>query len=557
MIGVPAEPGSLLYLAYIVGFGAAATACFVSVGRARLIEDPDTRRGLVWLLLTSGSWAVFQTAYLVLPSPQLREVAYVFGLIVGLATVGPWLYFCSAYTGRSLHRSPTIQRGAVVLFLAVSLVKLTNPVHGLYFTATVATEPFPHLAIQNGVLHWVVLGLAYALSTVGYFMLLELFWQVGHDARPFGVLVTLTALPVLPDLVGVLRPQLPEITYEPIGVALFAVGLLFLYLDDFQVIQFTEGRDDPVIMLDDDNRVREYNAPAKELFPDLETDVPIDDIVPDVTSRVSGTADGVLQVERAGGLRYYQLTSNPFTTDRSRLGRAVTLTDITDRERHRSELERQNDRLEKFAQTVSHDLRNPLNVAMGRLNIVRERTDNEHLESVASAHTRMERLINDLLSLARQGQPITETESVHLSAVARDCWEVVATADAELVVEGDLSFEADPDRTEQLIENLFRNAVEHGSTSNLTQSDDAIDHGGDCVIQVGPLDGGHGFYVADDGPGIPEAERDQVFEYGYSTATDGTGFGLAIVAEIADAHGWDVGVVPSEAGGARFEITVR
>ena len=72
-------------------------------------------------------------------------------------------------------------------------------------------------------------------------------------------------------------------------------------------------------------------------------------------------------------------------------------------------------------------------------------------------------------------------------------------------------------------------------------------------INVGSL--ADGFYVADDGAGIPKGEREDVFEPGYSTTTDGTGFGLRIVKQIADAHGWDICVTDSENDGARFEIT--
>lgn len=69
------------------------------------------------------------------------------------------------------------------------------------------------------------------------------------------------------------------------------------------------------------------------------------------------------------------------------------------------------------------------------------------------------------------------------------------------------------------------------------------------TITIGDLAGE--FYVADDGSGIPAADREQVFEMGYSTAEGRTGFGLMIV----EAHGWDARVTESEAGGAPFEIT--
>jgi signal transduction histidine kinase len=72
------------------------------------------------------------------------------------------------------------------------------------------------------------------------------------------------------------------------------------------------------------------------------------------------------------------------------------------------------------------------------------------------------------------------------------------------------------------------------------------------TVTVGGLP--DGFYVADDGEGVPPADRDRVFERGYTTG-DGTGLGLSIVEQIVGAHGWSVRATESEDGGARFEIT--
>jgi len=223
-------------------------------------------------------------------------------------------------------------------------------------------------------------------------------------------------------------------------------------------------------------------------------------------------------------------------------------TDITAQKERERELERQNERLDAFASVVSHDLRSPLNVAGGRLELAREECDSEHLGAVADAHDRMDALIADLLELARQGDPVGETEPVDLGAVPEGCWETVATADATLRVETDRSICADPSRLRQLFENLYRNSVEHGSTG-------AADTGAGVTVTVGDLDGGDGFYVEDDGPGIPADRREDVFEAGYSTTGEGTGFGLSIVAEIVEAHGWEIGVTDAADGGARFEIT--
>ena len=202
-------------------------------------------------------------------------------------------------------------------------------------------------------------------------------------------------------------------------------------------------------------------------------------------------------------------------------------------------LQRQNERLEEFASIVSHDLRNPLNVAMARLDLLAEACDSEHVETIAQAHDRMAVLIEDLLTVAREGETATDPEPVVLSCAVEDCWETVATEGATLHIESDRTIRADPGQLQQLLENLARNAVEHAGT--------------DVSVTVGDLD--DGFYVADDGPGIPQAEREAVLESGHTTADDGTGYGLGIVEGIADAHGWDIAVTASETGGARFEFT--
>lgn len=192
--------------AYIVVFGVAALACFWSIRRARQIEDPDTRRGMVALLVTSGGWATAHILFLTVPTPAAKSAVYTLGLVIGFSAVGPWLYFCSAYTGRSLHRNHTIRRVAVILFLGVIAVKLTNPLHHLYYTTELVATPFPHLAVQNGLFHWLVMGLSYTLAAVGYFMLLELFMQVSYDTKPLGLLILVTGLPIVLDVIGLVSP---------------------------------------------------------------------------------------------------------------------------------------------------------------------------------------------------------------------------------------------------------------------------------------------------------------------------------------------------------------
>lgn len=223
------------------------------------------------------------------------------------------------------------------------------------------------------------------------------------------------------------------------------------------------------------------------------------------------------------------------------LGVVNVLRDVTERVEDQQEIQHQNEQLKNFADFVSHDLRNPLNVAAGNLELAREEGDTEHLETVADAHERMETLIDNLLTLARQGTAIEELESVDLALLTGMSWKTVETEAASLNITAEQTIRAEKSRVQELLENLFRNAVEHA--------------GGDVTVTVGDLADGQGFYVEDDGPGIPEDKRDEVFNAGYSTADTGTGLGLELVEVVADAHDWEISVTESEHGGARFEIT--
>lgn len=217
---------------------------------------------------------------------------------------------------------------------------------------------------------------------------------------------------------------------------------------------------------------------------------------------------------------------------------AQTAAALTELEYERT-LERKNERLEEFASLVSHDLRSPLKVAEGHLELARDRTDDDHLERVARAHDRMFTLIEDLLTLAQVGEDALDHTTVHLASLVETCWQAVTTTDSTLVAETTARIRADESWLRQLLENLLRNAVEHG--------------GSDVTVTVGDL--ADGFYIADDGPGIPPDEREAVFEAGYSTQSEGTGIGLRIVARVVEAHDWSLHLTESADGGARFEIT--
>lgn len=218
------------------------------------------------------------------------------------------------------------------------------------------------------------------------------------------------------------------------------------------------------------------------------------------------------------------------------------------------QLRRQNERLEQFADVVAHDLRNPLTTAEGFLELAQESGDPDQFERVEAAHDRIGQLIEDLLTLARGDATVTDGEAVAVGEAASEAWKLVDTEDLTLDVREPLTVTGDPGRLRQLFENLFRNTVEHGSSHPAGESDREVED--PETVTIGALEDG-GFYVADDGVGIPEAYRGEVLEHGTTFSDDGTGLGLSIVADIARAHGWDISVSAGEDGGARFGFTPK
>jgi PAS domain S-box-containing protein len=211
-----------------------------------------------------------------------------------------------------------------------------------------------------------------------------------------------------------------------------------------------------------------------------------------------------------------------------------------DTRRHRERLLRErNEQLKDHITALSHDLRNPLTVVGGNVELALEAGDDPELDSAMRGLDRIEERLDSIASLAREDTRVGDVDPVDLRNVAEDAWNVVPTGEAELIIEESTTVVADRGQLQQLLENLFKNAVDHGGPTP--------------TVRVGRLDGG--FYVEDDGPGIPPTDRTVVFEMGHSTDPDGTGVGLAICERIADVHGWDIGVDGAVDGGARFEVS--
>ena len=236
----------------------------------------------------------------------------------------------------------------------------------------------------------------------------------------------------------------------------------------------------------------------------------------------------------------YRVRATPVGVDEDEIGYVMAVAqNITEHVENKRRLKQQNEQLDEFASVVSHDLCSPLSVAEGNLELLRAECDSDRIETIDSALTRMDNLIEDLLRLARTGEQVSDTEPVNLADLLQNCWQNVETTDATIQLNSSGTVQADRGRLAQVFENLMRNAIEHTEQT--------------VTVTIGEFE--DGFYIEDDGDGIPEDERDDVFAPGYTTTDDGTGFGLSIVSDIVEAHGWEIRLTDSADGGARFEIT--
>jgi two-component system, OmpR family, sensor kinase len=213
-----------------------------------------------------------------------------------------------------------------------------------------------------------------------------------------------------------------------------------------------------------------------------------------------------------------------------------------------------------FVSDASHELRTPLTVIRGQLEVLGRQSDVTAADVrrveglVRTEIVRMERLVEDLLLLARADEGrLVRPESLDVDLFLGELWDGLSlTAGRDFGLRGlpGGTIVADPDRVAQVVANLVRNAVEH------------TEDGGKVVLDTSVRGGALEVAVEDDGPGIPPAHRDRVFDRfhrtdeGRARKAGGAGLGLAIARAIVEAHGGTITAGEAPGGGARVAFTL-
>jgi signal transduction histidine kinase len=527
---------------------ATAAAAVVGLGLSAIAWRRETPAANAFALfvLASSAWNVSSVALWLSPNYQsallFRVLAWEFA-VVGLLG---WLYFTLEYTGRT-EEFGGWQRKVVLgwlgLFMfAVPVDPWLNLLRENYRLVQaegltlIGYEPLPLFQVQ--------LLITYGLILFSYWVMFR-FYRNAHPGQR-----TQAGLILLADLLFAaatfayyagglsLHPFLdPSPLFFSTTVVLIAVALFyydFLDVTPLAMDLLLEEMQDPIVVVDNDGEVVDTNDPGRAIG--VVPGEPLAETCPTLGDLLDNSDETVTLRTADGDERTYDLSITPVSDHHNQhRGKLLVLRDITMLKQREWELREKNEELEEFAHVVSHDLRNPLNVAHGFATEARESENMETLDRSISAMEEMEELIDDLLTLAKEGRSIDETTPVEFESVAEEAWPFVSDGPT-LVVESTGTIEADGHRLSELLGNCFRNAREHARPTVTVRTGVTAD----------------GFYVEDDGPGIPPDERDRVFESGVTNSESGSGLGLSIVANIAEAHGWSVSVEEGRDGGARF-----
>ena len=496
------------------------------------------------------------------------EVALVWAhtVFVGVViSVGGLFVFALAYTGKERFLGPrtyallTIE--PVVFFTAL----LAGP-DGLIYRVSGPTDAGMYgWELGLGPVFWGHLVYSYALIAVSSVLIIHYALVSGslYKKQVYAVLLSVF-LPWFGSVVSTFADT--EIALTPLLVGGTGIVLSWAFfkerLLDISPVAYrevVESLNSAVFVVDTNDTIIEANVAGRRLLGDeIIVGQSVDDALetsPGLLEKYRGLNDDAEETQAVIEQRdrFFDVQLTPLYDSRDALvGRVFLVHEITEQKERERELERRNQQLDQFAAVLSHDLRNPLNVASGRLALARERNDPEEFDRVEEAHDRMSSLIDEALAFARD-EKTTDRVELQLSTLSQAAWGHVDTGAATLQLERDREIIGDRDQLLQLFENVFRNAVEHGSTGSRTADDSAERGGSGVTIRVDATP--DGFTVSDDGPGVAPEKREEIFTHGVTSSDSGTGLGLAIVQHVIESHGWDVEMTESRSGGAKLVVS--
>jgi PAS domain S-box-containing protein len=558
---------------------------------SRFYRPSPKNSSLIWLMITTLGWLIFNTLELADPSEAgtvaWAKVSYIF---IPFAPT-TFLAFALQYTGRRTWLKPS-RIGILCIIPAITtLLAWTNNLHGLLWRGYnfVPVNGMLAMEVDHGPWFWVQLFYAYTQVLLGSILILRQSFSSFSVYRMQSLwLATGALVPILTNIVYNFR-LIPGFRkdYTPISFALaslaFSIGILRYRLFDLKPIArdaMVASMSDPMLALDMQDRIVDMNPAAQSLIR-IKASQAIGQPTGSVLNpwrklveryRNETNVQTEIELERNGVKSVYDLRISSLTDQKgAQTGRLLILRDITankqaeaELRRYAAELEERNEELDAFAHTVAHDLKTPLGSLIGYSHLLRSSLGdtpdvevNEVLDTIIKSADRMTNIINELLILARvrkqQDVPATPLDMgviitnalERLRNLADECHAEIHTPSTWPTALGYTPW------IEEVWANYIDNALKHGGSPPRLE------------LGANPqLDGEFPmirFWVRDNGPGIPAENQARLFTPFTrldQARAQGHGLGLSIVNRIIERLGGEAGVESKEGEGSIFWFTL-
>ncbi len=541
--------------------------------------------GTISLLLTYAGWqnraqTIVQPFILLMAA----ETVWIFGYVIELSSSSldavilinnieypalqtvpiAWLFIVLCFTGREQF----LTRRTVPLFFIVPaivwILVLTNPLHHLYYTGFFEAS-FDGSVIwlyEHGPLFWIHIAYCYLVALIALVLATgRLFVSTELYRRQSLLLVCAASIPAFCNMAYVFQlSPFPQFDLTPFAFLasgiILAVGLLryqlFTTIPVAYSLVFTTMRDG-VIVTNSDYRVIDLN-PAAELITGVSSHDAIGKMVGDVFPLLASLRDDPApsierrieaEVQKEGTLRFYDVSVTPMDRgDAGSSGYLCLFRDISERKGSELALSQANRKIGLLTSITRHDLLNKLMAVGSYLELSRE---------LATDPTQREYLDRQLDAVNAMGQQIAFTREYEQLGAKAPAWQYVGSVINRIRNQvdfhgvsltcstGPLEVYADP-MLEKVFYNLFDNAVTYGGAglSEITVS--CHQSGEDMVIMV-----------EDNGAGIPQEDKSEIFERGVGK---NTGLGLFLSREILAITVITIEETGEPGRGARFGIRV-
>ena len=517
-------------------------ACIGLTFQTNSITEESVRSGLRYTLIFSALWSFTELSKFIITEIQISTAIHIIGLFFGLVTVFSWFQFASAFSGRDYHEKPIIRKASITTLVSILAIKITNPIHKMYFDLTIVEEPVNHVSVETLFLNDVVTVLAYSTSIFGVYLV-----YIGLKRRDQSLIniISLISFLAVPSIITLsirtelILPAFSGIFLDPLGVAVFAFATLLtmnsVYADLYKESKedFINSIDSPVIIADNEGIIADCNSQFTSLSDDM---LDTGDCFSDITDEFEEFGDIKDNSIITIGDRYYSINLVSYSNETSEDSIAVIMRDKTSEIETEQTVERQEEQFEYLAEGMSHEIRNIIQIIRGHSDVLLTEdlsdSQNRSVEAISNVSEQLNRVSEDLNVLAMTGEASFTTNDYELSRLLSD---PISESSISVSVEDDRILNVHERRFELMSKKLIQ-FVEETNGSKLK-----FEFDGDSLVVTGDCDSLSGVSI------------DKAFSYGEAVPSADVGSILPAVKAVVDSHGW-VATVDQEFDGFKIRI---